>query len=56
MDDHITTVEITLARILTSDGQLAVRIVIPETYNAVEVLGLLEMAKIHIYNELNGLT
>lgn len=55
MDDHITTVEITLARIITPEGQMAVRIITPENYNAVEVLGLLEMAKLHIYNECNGI-
>jgi hypothetical protein len=48
----ITTVEIVLARVLTEEGHMAVKIKIPDTYNAVEVLGLLEAAKLHIYNEM----
>lgn len=52
--EHITTVEVTLSRVITEDGQMAVKIETPQKYNAVEMLGLLEMAKLHIYNELTG--
>jgi hypothetical protein len=48
----ITTIEIVLARVLTEEGHMAVKIKIPDAYNAVEVLGLLEAAKLHIYNEM----
>lgn len=48
----ITTVEVTLSRIITDEGRMAVKIQTPEKYNAVEVLGLLEAAKLHIFNEM----
>ena len=52
-DSAVTMIKVILSRVITEDGHLAVRIEIPETYNACEVLGLLEMAKLHVYNELN---
>ena len=50
--DGITTIEVTLSRIITEDGRMAVKVETPNRYNAVEVLGLLEMAKLHIFSEL----
>jgi len=50
----VTMVKVILSRVITEDGSMAVRIETPDTYNACEVLGLLEMAKLHVYNELNG--
>ena len=51
MSDSLTTIEITISRVITEDGALAVRISTPETYSAVEVIGLLEAAKMHIFDE-----
>jgi hypothetical protein len=52
MNDDLTTIEVTVSRIITADGQLAVRVKTPENYSSVEVLGLLETAKLHVYNEM----
>jgi hypothetical protein len=49
---HVTTVELKISRIITDDGHMAVRILLPEKYNAVEILGLLESAKLHVFNEM----
>lgn len=51
---NMTTVAIKLSRVITEDGQMAVKIETPDKYNACEILGLLEMAKLHVYNELQG--
>jgi hypothetical protein len=50
--EPITTIEVVLSRIITEDGDMAVRISLPSTYNAVELLGLLEAAKSVIFNEI----
>jgi hypothetical protein len=50
--EPLTTVEVTLSRIIEEDGRMAVKIKTPDTYNIVEVLGLLEAAKFHIYREM----
>lgn len=51
---EITTLEITLARIITDTGQMAVKIRTPDTFNAVEILGLIEAAKFAIYQEMDA--
>ena len=51
-DDSITTVEITITRVLTEDGEMAVRVGLPEEWSAVELLGLLDAARFHIYNQM----
>lgn len=48
----ITTAEVTLTLGITDDGRLAVTVNTPERYNAVELLGLLEAAKLQIYREM----
>ena len=53
-DNEITTLEITLARIITDTGQMAVKIRTPDQFNAVEILGLIEAAKFCIYQEMNA--
>jgi hypothetical protein len=50
----ITTVEVTLSRVITDEGRMVVKVKTPEHYNAVEILGLLEAAKFHIYREMEG--
>jgi len=52
-DGEIVTVQLTLTRVILEDGQMAVRVETPNRYNAVEVLGLLEIAKLQVYREIN---
>lgn len=54
MSDPLTTMEITLSRVIDEDGHMSVRITVPSTYSAVEILGLLEVAKLHVYRDMGG--
>lgn len=49
MSELLVTLEVRLCRVIDENGRMAVKIQFPETFNAVEVLGLLEAAKWHIY-------
>lgn len=49
----ITTVEVTLSRVITDEGRMVVKVKTPEHYNAVEILGLLAAAQLQIYNDIN---
>lgn len=51
--ESLTTVEVTLSRIIDENGRMAVKIKTPARYNAVELLGLLAAAQCHIFNEMN---
>lgn len=53
MDDQLVTVEVVISRIIDAEGRMAVKVKTPTHYNAVEVLGLLEAAKCHIFGEMN---
>ena len=53
-DDAVTTVSITVSRVITPGGAMAVRIKLPEEYSMVEILGLLEAAKCSIFNGLKN--
>lgn len=48
----LVTLEVRLSRVIDEDGRMAVKIQLPEMFNVVEVLGLLEAAKWHIYKEM----
>ena len=50
-DDTVTTVSITISRIITTDGEMAIRIKLPDQYSTVELLGMLEAAKHSIFND-----
>jgi len=50
----IATTEVTLTLGFTAEGRLAVTVNTPSRYNAVELLGLLEAAKLHIYREMEN--
>jgi len=52
MTEEVTTIEVTLSRIITEDGRMAVKIALPAGYNAVELLGLLAAAQLHVYREM----
>lgn len=54
MSAEITTLEITLSRIITDTGKMCVKIRTPDSFNAVEILGLLEAAKWSIYQEMDA--
>jgi hypothetical protein len=51
-NDALTTVEVILSRVINTDGRMAFKIKHPETYNMVEILGLLEAAKFYLYGEM----
>jgi len=53
--EPITTVEVTLSRVIDEDGHMAVKVKTPCNYNAVEVLGLLEAAKMQIFRDMGEL-
>jgi hypothetical protein len=48
----IATTEVTLTLGLTAEGRLAFAVKTPDRYNAIELLGMLEAAKLHIYSEM----
>ena len=47
--EPLGALEVRLSRIIDEHGRMAVKIQLPEAFNAVEVLGLFEAAKWHIY-------
>lgn len=49
----ITTVQMTLSRVITESGEMVVRFSLPEVFSAVEILGLLEAAKLQIYRDMS---
>lgn len=49
MSESLVTLEVRLYRVIDENGRMVVKIQFPEAFNAVEVLGLLEAAKWHIY-------
>lgn len=49
---EITTIELKISRVITEEGTMVVRFSIPREFNSVEVLGLLEAAKLHVYNQM----
>ena len=51
-DKSMTTIEITISRVITDEGRLAIRLRTPEDFSAVEVLGMLEAAKVQIYRDM----
>ena len=50
--EPITTLEVTLSRVITEDGQMAVKVKYPPKYNTVELLGMLEVAKFQVYKDI----
>lgn len=51
--DPITTVQIRISRVIDKDGRMAVYTWLPPDLNATEALGMLEMAKIEIYQVIS---
>ena len=54
MSEQLVALQIQLSRVIDEEGRMAVKIQLPETFNVVEVLGLLETAKWHIYKEMRA--
>jgi len=52
MNEPLITMEVTLTRLIDENGRMAVKIRTPAKYNFVEILGLLEVAKAYIFNEM----
>ncbi len=50
--ESVTIVEIRLARVMTDTGKMAFLFSAPNDYNAIEVLGLLEAGKFHVFKEM----
>jgi hypothetical protein len=50
--DSLVTAEIVITRFIDENGRMAVKFKTPATYNSVEILGLLEACKCHIFMEM----
>lgn len=55
MSDAVITIQITISRVITDEGQMAIRLRIPEDFSAVEVLGMLEASKLQIYRDMGDM-
>lgn len=53
-DDYIPTSQITITSVIDGDGQLTVRVLTPPRFSAVELLGMLEIAKSQIFHDLEA--
>lgn len=51
-DESLTTVAVTLSRTIDRDGKMSFTVTTPNSFNAVEVLGLLEAGKFYIFSEM----
>jgi hypothetical protein len=50
----ITMISVYLARIITPEGRIEMVMRMPKVYSSVELLGLLELAKLHVIKEILG--
>ena len=53
-DQDFTMISVYLARIITSDGRMEMVMKMPRVYSSVELLGLLELGKMHVIKEILG--
>ena len=51
-DQDVTTISIYLARIITPDGKMEMVMRMPAVYSSVELLGMLELGKLHVIKEM----
>ncbi len=51
-DQDFTMISVYLARIITSDGRMEMVMKMPRVYSSVELLGLLELGKLHVMKEI----
>jgi hypothetical protein len=52
MTEPITTMEITITRLITPDGQLGMKVTTPEQFSFVEALGLLAAAQWQLFHQM----
>jgi hypothetical protein len=53
-DQDVTMISVYLARIITPEGKMEMVMRIPRIYSSVELLGLLELGKLHVIKEILG--
>jgi hypothetical protein len=53
-DQDVTMISVYLARIITPEGKMEMVMRMPKIYSSVELLGLLELGKLHVIRELLG--
>lgn len=53
-DEDFTMISVYLARIITSDGRMEMVMKMPRVYSSVELLGLLELGKLHVIKQILG--
>ena len=50
----MVAVEVVVSRVIDEHGRMSVEVRTPDCYNIVEILGLLDTAKMHIYANWNN--
>ena len=53
-DQDGTMISVYLARIITPEGKMEMVMRMPKIYSSVELLGLLELGKLHVIKEILG--
>jgi hypothetical protein len=53
-EGEVTMISVYLARIITPEGKMEMVMRMPKIYSSVELLGLLELGKLHVIRELLG--
>ena len=53
-DQDVTMISVYLARIITPEGKMEMVMRMPRVYSSVELLGLLELGKLHVIKEILG--
>jgi hypothetical protein len=53
-EGEVTMISVYLARIITPEGKMEMVMRLPKIYSSVELLGLLELGKLHVIRELLG--
>jgi|LakMenEpi03Aug12_release.lakeMendotaPanAssembly.Ray.scaffolds.fasta_scaffold4425973_1 hypothetical protein len=54
MTEPITTMEITITRLINPDGQLGLKVTTPEQFSFVEALGLLAAAQWQMFHQMTN--
>ena len=53
-EQDVTMISVYLARIITPEGKMEMVMRMPKIYSSVELLGLLELGKLHVIKEILG--
>jgi hypothetical protein len=54
MEQPVTTMEITITRLINPDGQLGLKVTTPEQFSFVEALGLLAAAQWQMFHQMTN--